>query len=105
MQQNAFGGRAPPRPAVGAYSAPLQTGRPLSWIKGGNEKGEGIRKGGKERQEGGSGGKRMKGECVDAHAWKAYTAIIQGSGVPLPKKSAGAPPRQIPGCASVLRPD
>jgi len=52
MHQNAFGGRAPPRPTGGAYSAPpdpLAGLRGMGLRKGREGKGEGRWRGKKER--------------------------------------------------------
>jgi len=48
MHQNGFGGRAPPEPAEGAYSAPPE---PLAELRG---RGRGVRTGerGRERRKG-----------------------------------------------------
>jgi len=75
MHLNAFGGRAPPGPAGGVYSAPAD---PYSWIKGeekekgkvgkGRGNGEGRGKG-EEKKERGPPPQCLK--CVDAHVFIA----------------------------------
>jgi len=60
MHQNAFGGRAPPRPAGGAYSAPPD---PLAGFNGPTSKGRGG--------EGRVGeGKGVQGRGGKARGWK-----------------------------------
>ena len=70
MHQNAFGGRAPPGPAVGAYSAPPDI---LAGFKGPTSKGEEGREGregeGKGR-EGGEEGRKGKGRGEDGTGWR-----------------------------------
>jgi len=61
MHQNAFGGRAPPEPAGGAYSAPSDTLVELGEGRG-VEKGEGKR----ERKEG-KGWTPQCLKCIDAN--------------------------------------
>jgi len=69
MHQNAFGGRAPPGPAGGAYSAPPDI---LAGFKGPTSKGEEGREGregeGKGR-EGGEEGRKGKGRGGDGGVW------------------------------------
>ena len=54
MHQNAFGGRAPPGPAAGAYSAPPD---PLAGFGGPTSKGKGEGRGKEGRGEDGGEGK------------------------------------------------
>ena len=77
MHQNAFGGRAPPRPAMGAYITPPDL-HLLAGLKGGGKRGggEGVRKGKWGREKGvQQGGERRKGEDPP-NVWSALTPMM-----------------------------
>ena len=72
MHQNAFGGRAPPGPAGGAYSAPPD---PVAGLGGGGENN------GKVEEEGGEDGKVRTPQylkCVHANTWVVIIKKLKG---------------------------